>query len=255
MNREFFISSHTNLGCDTESIRNEIADKFEIIQEKISCAHQNSDAFYMADFILRYANDEGPLVEFGCYQGGMSCKLSILAGMLGKKYYIFDSFTGLPEEVTYLTFDPNLPFLGRFQKYQFACSSSQVINNLQNYGNIYATQIVEGNIHDTLLENAIKPSFIFIDVDLYPTANFIIQNIWEKLSGCALFTHESCLIDYMAAIMNIDFWKDNFDMLPPKLGHYYQNGDFGLKGAECLNCIVKDPDKFKLYADVISMVS
>lgn len=254
MNREIFISSATNIGPDTENTRIDLADKFELIQNNISCAHQNADAFYMADFILRYQQADGPIVEFGCFQGGMSCKLSLVAGLVGKKYMIFDTFCGLPEDATYQSFEPDMPFLGEFKKNQFSCSANQVQNNLQTYGNLYITQIIEGEIESTLPKNLVNPSFVFIDVDLYPTAKFIIEHIWSKLTSPALFTHESCLIDYVAAIMNLDFWKSHANSLPPKLGHYYQNAEYGLIGAGCLNCLVKDVELFENYAQVLKKV-
>jgi len=50
----------------------------------------------MVDYILREA-PPGVLVECGCYQGGSSAKLCLVAAMTARKLYVCDSFQGLPE--------------------------------------------------------------------------------------------------------------------------------------------------------------
>jgi O-methyltransferase len=250
MTKDVFIRLATHVGIDNEELREDLCNLYENIHKNIDCAHGHADSYYMADFILRYQSLQGPIVEFGCYQGGLSCKLSYLAGLLGKEYIIFDTFEGLPTDATYRTFNPDASFLGVFKKNQFSCSKEEVKNNLQKYGNIFITKIHDGNIETILPSIDLLPSFVFIDVDIFSTANFIIKNIWDKMTCPALFTHESCLVDYVAAIMKLSFWEENFKQRPPKMGHTYQEENYGLKNADCLNFLVKD-DSIKSFADAI----
>lgn len=252
MTKDIFINLATGTGIDNREFRTSLCDLYESIQKNVDCAHGHPESYYMADFILRYQDVQGPLVEFGCYQGGMSCKLSYLAGLLGKEYIIFDTFDGLPEDADYRTFNPAAPFLGTFKKHQFSCSKEQVENNLLKYGNIFITKFHKGRIEDTLLNANINPSFVFIDVDIYSTAQFIIKNIWNKMTCPALFTNQSCLVDYMAEIMKPQFWLENLQEKFPKMGHTYQNENYGLKNADCLNFLVKDKEMIHPYAEAVS---
>ena len=49
----------------------------------------------MADYLLTRSVD-GPMVECGCFHGGSSAKLSLVARILDKPLYVCDSFQGLP---------------------------------------------------------------------------------------------------------------------------------------------------------------
>lgn len=249
-----FINFATNIGLDNKEEREKLSEKFEIIQKEVGCAHGLQDSYYMADYILRYQDCPGPIVEFGCYQGGMSCKLSLVAELLNKKYIIFDSFEGLPEDATYKTYEENLHFLGEFKKNMYACSVEQVKNNLQKYGSLLICEFHAGSIEETLLKTNIHPCHVFIDVDLFPTAKFIIKNIWSKITSPALFTHEACLSEYMDAILNKDFWQFKLGANTPALGHTVQNSPYGLTGAMCLDCLIKDKIEFENYSKILEQL-
>lgn len=49
----------------------------------------------MVDYLLSQAPG-GPLVECGCFSGGSSAKLSLVAKSTGRLLYVCDSFEGLP---------------------------------------------------------------------------------------------------------------------------------------------------------------
>src|SRR5690606_19018518 len=42
-------------------------------------------------------NEPGVLVEAGCFKGGSTAKLSLLAELAGRELVVFDSFEGLPD--------------------------------------------------------------------------------------------------------------------------------------------------------------
>jgi hypothetical protein len=251
MTPDYFINIATNTGIDTIDVRKEICETFADIEKNVECAHQINDSLYMADFILRYQHIEGPLVEFGCFQGGMSCKLSYLAYLLGKKCIIFDSFNGLPQSAVYKTYNPDVKFLGEFYKHQFSCSVEQVKDNLQKYGKFFICSIIEGYVEETLPKTKINPSFVFIDVDIKETAMFIIRNIWNKINCCGIFTHEACLIDYVEGITSEEFWLKEFNQKPPELAGTFQNSNHGFKNADCLNFLVKKEFDFESYKSAI----
>jgi hypothetical protein len=240
MNREDFINSASEIEVDNKETRIVLANLFEEIQNKVECAHGLADSYYLADHILKSQHVDGPIIEFGCFNGGMSCKLSHVAKLVNKQYFIFDSFTGLPHEAEYKTFDINRPFLGKFHKNQFTCSVENVIENLLLHGRLDACVVKKGLIENTLVNFQEKPSTVFIDVDLIETALFIIENIWDKLQGTRLYTHEACLIDYMDAILDESWWNKTFNRIPPACGVARTRENFGLTDADCLNYLIKE---------------
>lgn len=242
MQKEQFIENATGIGLDTNHKRSELVEIFENIDKNIICEHSPSDAYYQAEYILRNQKLEGPIVEFGCYKGGMSCKLSHLAEMLGKKYMMFDSFEGLPFDATYECYDKNLAFLGKFYKNQFSCSLTECQINLQKYGMFFVCEFIAGKIEDTLPNFNIKPSHIFIDVDIIETAKFIIENIYEKKNCKTIFTHEACLIDYVNELTDDGWWKNVIKKPKPIRGTSLQQIPHGLLNAGCLDCYI-EPDE------------
>lgn len=250
---EQFIEAATDIGPDSKVKRHELTCLFETIDKNVKCEHSCADAYYQADYILRNQHVEGPIVEFGAYAGGMSCKLSHVAELINKKYIIFDSFQGLPKDAEYECYDPNMSFLGKFKKNQFSCSLTEVQINLQKYGMFFLCEFVDGMIEDTLPKKNITPSHVFIDVDIVETAKFIIENIYGQMNCNTLFTHEACLSTYMNEIMSESWWKETIKHPRPVFGNEVQGNPYGMINSGCLNCLSRpgtDQDFLKLLKEV-----
>lgn len=235
-----FVNRATNSGVDKNSIRSMLASYFHSVQKQLDCLHGVYDAFYITDYILRNQNAVGDIVEFGCYQGGMSCKLAKVAQLLNKKYFIFDSFIGLPVDATYPTYDHSLIALGEFKKGMFACSRNDVKKNLQKFGVLKNCELISGLIEDTLPKNHAKFCCIFIDVDIASTAQFILKTLWKDLQAPGIFTHEACVAGYMEVLLDKQWWRENFQIEPPRLGSNSQIP--GLPLAGCLDFLIKNQD-------------
>ncbi len=245
MNTELFISRFTNYGLDTEEYRKKTAEKFAYIHNNIDCKHDLADAFYIADYILRYKDSPGVIVEFGCYAGGMTAKLSLLASDLGKKYYIFDSFMGLPQTAVYQTYEPAWSHLGNFKQGEFASTLEKTKENIEKYGSVDCCVFVPGWIEINLSGFKEQVMCCFIDVDIIETAKDIIKHVWPKITTFGLFTHEACIKDYMQAVLNPNFWDINFNIEPPKcLSDFVEKPHkfHGLPAALCLDFIIKEKD-------------
>lgn len=245
MNEESFLSKTLDDGFDTKELRQNLVDKFRVIQKSVPCAHGLPDSFYMADYLLRYRHIDGVMVEFGCYAGGMTAKLSHVAQIIGKKYYVFDSFMGLLQSAKYETYDERYSSLGKFEVGQFASSLENTKSNIEKYGNVDSCIFVPGVIEINLESFTEKVMFCFIDVDLILTAKQIIKKIWNNVSGSGIFTHEACIKDYMKEILNTNFWLKNFNSKPPScLSDYLEkpNRWHGLPLANCLDFLIKQKD-------------
>lgn len=235
MTEDEFTSLATGSGPDKKHIRESLASYFHTVQKTLPCAHYVYDALYISHHILKYHHIPGDIAEFGCFEGGMSAKLAKVAQLTGKKYYIFDSFKGLPHDATYETYDPELKSLGQFTKNQFSCTRKKLLENLKKFGVQNQCILIEGLIENTLPNNTKPFHTVFIDVDLHETAQFIIKNLWNHIQSTGIFTHEACLKGYMDHILNPTWWQENFQSQPPKT-----QGKPGLHLAGCLDFLQKE---------------
>ena len=78
-----------------ELVRSTIVARFELIDRNVPIGSTPTDGLVLAEMMLSMKTP-GAIVECGCYAGGSSAKLSIVASLLGRQLVIFDSFEGLP---------------------------------------------------------------------------------------------------------------------------------------------------------------
>ena len=69
--------------------------RFEEIDATVPIASTPTDGLILAELLIS-SKGIGDVVECGCYAGGSTAKLSIVAKALGKRVFVFDSFEGLP---------------------------------------------------------------------------------------------------------------------------------------------------------------
>src|SRR4051812_48189904 len=66
--------------------------------ENILCAHTHQEMVRIVRAIFSVSDDRpGCIVEAGCFKGGSTAKLSIVAAEVGRRLVVFDSFEGIPE--------------------------------------------------------------------------------------------------------------------------------------------------------------
>ena len=204
--------------------------------------HDVADAYYLAHYILAYQHAPGPLLEFGCYKGGMSCKLSHVAQLVGKEYIIFDSFAGIPTSADYTqaTVSPSVTY--SFHPGAFSASQPDVISNISKFGVLPICVLVPGIIEQTLSKQAanLRPAFVFIDVDIAETALHILRELWDNLTTDCFFTHETCIAKYVHALQNDDWWLSNLKRPAPAMGCTLFSPPAGLPNSACLDFLIKN---------------
>src|SRR5206468_13103762 len=92
--RERFIANGKGKDVN-EFVREQLVRRFERIDQEVPIASTATDGLFLAEMLLNM-EAEGEMVECGCYAGGSSAKLSLLAKILDRKLTVFDSFEGLP---------------------------------------------------------------------------------------------------------------------------------------------------------------
>jgi O-methyltransferase len=213
LDMDYFISRSANNPVDTNELRRRLALLFDRVDRNVKCLHTASCGHHLAEAFLKTINVPGPVVECGTFKGGMAAKLSILCKVFNKKLFVFDSFKGLPHS------EPCTDMLtGEFASWEkgwFTGHRSEVENSIKYYGYEEVTTLVEGWFEDTLHLHDIKPSLIFIDVDLVSSMRTCLEYFWPRLRGPYFFSHEATVKEYAEAILDEDWWRQKFNCSPP----------------------------------------
>ena len=204
---------------EERNFRKDLLRKFAGIQKKVTCGHSPFQLVLMAEYLLGL-DVSGPIVECGCYKGGSTAKLSLLAEHTNRKLYVFDSFQGLPEPrddgEAYVIQDGISGQKYRFQAGQYKGTLEEVKNNIARYGCPEVCEFFPGFFSESLSDFNEEPAFVFIDVDLVSSARDCIKVLWPLLkAGGYFFTHEAMYPDYIAGILDRTWWNENLGQCPP----------------------------------------
>jgi O-methyltransferase len=215
--REWFLR---RAGTSEESReRRRLLNQFAQIQKSIRCEHESRELLVMVDYILGKA-PAGALVECGCYQGGSSAKLSLVAAMTGRQLYVCDSFQGLPE-VSEVDRRNGFSFGG------YAATADQVRTNIERHGDFGVCHLVEGFFDESLKAlTSIPTAFVFSDADLVSSTRGVVRFLWPTLvEGGRLYTHDANLPDLVRAITDGKWWVEQMgEYAPPLFGAGYGCG-------------------------------
>lgn len=203
--------------------RLELIRKFELIDQSIQIASSPTDGLFLAE-ILFNVGTAGEIVECGCFSGGSSSKLSLLAEILDRKFIVFDSFEGLPSVDPYYLRDQHCrrsnEWVTDWEVGRYTGRLEQVQENISKFGCIARCQFVKGWFADTLNSKNIpsKVAFVFSDVDLANSAKDCFVPLWSKLENLGIFvTHDTAYIKVLQEFYNPQLWRDVFKSFPPVL--------------------------------------
>lgn len=204
---------------EEKNFRKDLLRRFAGIQKNVTCGHSPFQFVLMAEYILDL-DISGPIVECGCYKGGSTAKLSLLAEYAKRTLYVFDSFQGLPEpeneKEAYVRQDGKTGQKYRFQAGQYKGTLEEVKNNVARHGCPDVCEFIPGFFSESLAGFKEEPAFVFIDVDLVSSARECIKVLWPLLKkGGYFFTHEAMYPDYVAGILDRDWWRENLNQCPP----------------------------------------
>ncbi len=124
----------------------------------------------------------GDVVEFGCYEGVTSIVIAKLLVDTGKKFYVYDSFEGLPEKSDQDTSPIGL----NFKPGELSASKTKFVYNIKK------AKVPMPIIHKAwfldLTENDVprQISFAFLDSDYYLSIKASIKLIERNLSKGAV---------------------------------------------------------------------
>jgi O-methyltransferase len=224
-----------------ERRRRKLLQRFRHVDANIKCHHSEKELLVMADYVL-HCRMPGCIVECGCFRGGSSAKLSLLAAETDRDLYICDSFEGLP------TIDPldgkfiNLE--GGMQNYRaggYAASLEQVQANVAGWGDASRAHYVRGFFCDTLPELNVAPVLVFSDADLISSTRDVIRHLWPRIvMGGRLYSHDMNLPGLVYGITDPSWWIAQMGSpAPPLFGAGYGCG----LGAGAIAYFEKNPSQ------------
>jgi O-methyltransferase len=200
---------HHSSQYSTES-RHQLLEQFDMIQQRIICAHSPGDYILIASMILETKID-GPIIECGAYKGGSSAKLSLIAKLTNRHLYVCDSFAGIPK-----TTKEDRILNNRFETGDYLGTVSEVKRAVEQYGSISNTTFVQGYFEKTLQHLKVKPAIVMMDVDLVSSACTCLRYLWPKTKkGGIWFTHEAELPTYIHGVFDKKMWHRKMKSCPP----------------------------------------
>ena len=204
----------------------------------------------MATKILNVPADvDGGIVECGCYKGGSTANLSLVASLCGRRLDVFDSFEGMPEPTTG---DEAHTLVASEQVHTYEAGSwratlEEARENVSKYGDGSVCHFHVGYFEETLPEFDREYAAAFLDVGLRESAETCLENLWPLLNdGCYLFTHEAKHMEIASLFFDGDWWRATLDREPPGLvgagsGLGLHPGSNGF--TSLLAYVVKNPDE------------
>lgn len=159
----------------------------------------------------------GDIVECGCFKGGATVNLSLIAAITGRKLKVYDSFEGLPppEEG-----DPvaQHSFRNGFIPGILRGTLDEVRGNVSKYGDISVCEFYKGWFSDTLPHHQGDIALAYWDVDFYASLHDCLINLWPWVSeGGHVCMDEYRNVAYCSVFYSEKYWDKYFSTVPPGL--------------------------------------
>jgi O-methyltransferase len=155
---------------------------------------------------------DGVLVEAGCWKGGTTANLSLIAEIMGRDLIVYDSFEGLPEPAEG---DRWASPLGQGA---FRGELEEVQANVAAWGAIDRCTFRKGWFADTMGDHTKPIVAAFVDVDHQASMHDCMLGLWPHLCDQGyLFVDEYLRLDYCALFFSERYWRTYFDRPPPGL--------------------------------------
>lgn len=172
-----YISSYNNILCDEKFKR---VSQIVHVENRILMSVR--EMWNLFNWVQRTSHLSGDMAEVGVYRGGSSKLICEANG--NKTLHIFDTFEGIPEVE---------PSIDKVKKGQFKGDSLEEIKNyLNQYNNVsYYKGWFPKSAERESLSNAIKFSFVNLDVDVYLSTLESLKFFYPRMStGGVIIAHD-----------------------------------------------------------------
>ncbi len=155
---------------------------------------------------------EGVIVEAGCWKGGTTTNLSLIAEAAGRTLIVYDSFEGLPPATE------GDHWASELAEGAFKGELEEVKANVARFGAIGCCEFRKGWFSDTLGSHTEPIVAAYVDVDYQASFHECIIGLWPFLNDDGyMFIDEYTRLDYCALFFSERYWRTYFDRPPPGL--------------------------------------
>jgi O-methyltransferase len=181
--------------------------------------HSQQQILVFVRAILRAPrNNDGVVIEAGCFKGISSAKFSIAAALAGKTFIVCDSFEGLPDND-----EPHdKGIYGRpliFNEGDYAASLEDVRASISSFGEPDVCEFIKGWFDETLPGFSRPISAVYLDVDLVSSTKTCLKYFWPMLeSGGVIYSQDGHIPLVIDLFSDEKFWCDEMGCaMPPKV--------------------------------------
>jgi O-methyltransferase len=154
----------------------------------------------------------GVIVEAGCWKGGTTANLSLIADVVGRELVVYDSFEGLPAP------SDGDRWASPLGEGAFRGELEEVRSNVARYGVVERCRFRKGWFSETLPSHTEPIVAAFVDVDHQASMHECVLGLWPHLIDSGYwFIDEYTRLDYCALFFSERFWRTYFDRPPPGL--------------------------------------
>ena len=158
------------------------------------------------------AHVEGVIVEAGCWKGGSTANLSLVADIVGRELVVYDSFEGMPAP------SQGDRWANPLGEGAFRGELNEVQSNVARYGVLERCRFRKGWFSETLPSHTEPIVAAFVDVDHQASMHQCVLGLWPHLIDSGYwFIDEYARLDYCALFFSERFWRSYFDRPPPGL--------------------------------------
>ena len=217
------LSADFKVVCPEPSQRAHLITRFREIHRALKCPHNESHILTYVIEMLRYSQNhpegKGVFVEAGCFLGGSTAKLSVVAKMLNRQLVVFDSFEGIPENEE----DHQKSIFGYsiknwFGKGAFCGPLEEVKRNVENHGEIDVCDFVKGWFEDSLPGIDLDIAGAYIDVDLASSTKTCIKYLYPRLLPGGFLVSQDGDFPLVIEVFDDDgFWEEEVGIRKPTI--------------------------------------
>ena len=205
----------------TVAQRAQLVRRFEQIDVTVPIASSPVEGLALAEAMMSLSCP-GDVVECGCYSGGSTSKLSIVAGMTGRRLHVFDSFEGLPDVEDWNRRDYHSrhgrAWVTEWTAGRYTAALDSVRENVRRFGNIDVCHFTKGWFSETLTAAHLpdRIGMAFTDVDIASSARDCIVALWPRLQpGSVYASHDVAYIKVMQTLHDEALWTTVLKDFPP----------------------------------------
>jgi len=184
----------------------------------VDCPHMEGEMVEVMHQIFSIpAAKAGVIVEAGSFKGGSTAKISLAAKIANRKFFVFDSFEGIPAHQE--KHGKNI-YGGDayFPKGSYAGSLEEVKSSVAKFGHLQSCEFIKG-FFETTMPGFSQPVVVgYIDVDLASSTKTCLKYLYPLLiGGGVLLSQDGHLPWIIELLSDNNFWQQELETAIPTM--------------------------------------